>query len=106
MQVEKYDFDPMPFVAMSQELVNKGASCSDVIAHLYEQNVSPVSSVEVVSDLYKIDMNTAKKIVFSHPIWSSSAEDSSKLHDSLIEELKINGKVSEKDGFVIITIKL
>ncbi len=106
MQVEKYDFDPMPFVAMSQELVNKGASYSDIIAYLHEQNVSPVSSVEVISDLYKTDMGTAKKIVFSHPIYCSAAEDSNKLHDALIEELKASGNVTEKNGFVTITIKL
>lgn len=106
MHVEKYDFDLEGLLATSQGLVDRGASCSDVIIHLHEQGVSLVDSVEVISDLYKIDMTTGKKIVFSHPIWRPSADSAKQLHDALIKELKSEGKLVEKDGYVTSTIKL
>lgn len=106
MHVEKYDFDLAGLLATSQELVDKGASCSDIIVHLHEQSVSLVDSVEVISDLYGTDMTTGKKIVFSHPIWSPAAESAKQLHDALIEELRSRGVLTEKNGYVTSTIKL
>lgn len=106
MQVEKYDFDLEGWLAKSRYLAEKGASYSDIIAYLHDQNVSLVDSVEVISDLYKIDMSTGKIIVFSHPIWSQDAESASALHDTLIEGLKRVGKFTEKYGLLSVRIKL
>jgi hydrogenase maturation factor len=106
MSVEKYEFDLQGLLAMSQRLVNQGASCSDVTIRLHEDGVSIVDSVEVVSDLYGIDMTTGKKIVFSHPIWGLVAEDAAGLHEALLQELKSQGKFSEEAGAVTVTVKL
>jgi len=106
MPVEKYDFDLQGFLALARHLVAEGASCSDIVIRLHEEGVSIVSSVEVVSDLYRTDMTTGKKIVFSHPIWSHAAENASVLHEALVEGLKREGKFTEKNGLLSVKVKL
>ena len=106
MPVEKYDFDLSGLLTVTQRLVAGGASRSDVIVYLHAESISIVSSVEVISDLYKTDMTTGKKIVFSHPVWKQVAENASVLHESLIGDLESKGKFVEKEGIVTITLKL
>ena len=98
-RVEEYYFDPSVFVAECLPLVTQGIACSEIIVYLQQKGLSLIDSVEVVSDLYRISLTGAKKIVFSHPTWRVVAEASSELHESLIQELKEDGKlVKQKDG--------
>jgi hypothetical protein len=106
MQIEKYEFDLQGLVAMSQRLADQGASCSDIIIRLHEDGISIVDSVEVISDLYETDLTTGKKIVFSHPIWKLVAANAIEIHETLIRDLKSEGKFLEENGRVSVTIKL
>jgi L-fucose mutarotase/ribose pyranase (RbsD/FucU family) len=88
MQVEKYDFNLNGLLSECLPLMDEGLPCSDMIAFLQRKGVSLVDSVEAISSLYDIDMNTSKKIVFSHPVWGDLVRTTQELHNEILQELK------------------